>query len=264
MTVLIIFPERSGGLEAIPEEVRDLANNFDRSRLVAIGDSERPIFNEIDNVRNSGETIRGIWIASHAARDGVHLGSIILDVAALVVYVQYSGADWIVFNTCDGDGMARRLRQETGIATLAVDVSNGGRIDDRDAWRMAGFVAREMVRNGGDLEAAYLVANPRGGGMYMYRPSINDGSSALDKQAIGSGGDKIGRDLHEIDVRLTRLETLFESKIDRILQEVNELKEEFSTRQNPSLSWGSIAILAIISMVYFGALAFLIAYSVGA
>ena len=261
MTVVIIYPDDPGDLEAVPKEVRMLANFLDKTRLVAISDDESPIFTAIDDVCNQGESVLGLWFAAHADEEGVHLGSVYLEVGALVIYTQYSGAAWVVFNTCQGDKLARQLRTETGVATLGVAYTEDGEIGDNDAWRHASFIAREMGRNGYDLEQAHLSANPRGAGAYQYRPALGDGMSRPTGSRRYQDSEPIN--IHDVDRRLTRLETLFEEKIDRLLSEMGDIKSELEESRTAKPTWPPVAMIAGFTLFYFVALTVIIVFLTG-
>lgn len=252
--VIIVYPIQSN-LEGVPDEVQDLANTIPDTQLVGVQDSERPIFNAIDRLAKDKQEVRGLWIAGHAGVDSVELGTVSLSVPALVTYVRAIQADWVVFNTCYGDHLARRVRVETGVATLGSNVE-GGEIEDRDAWRMAAALARSLVRHDGDIAMAYQEIDPRGGGQYLFR-------DALDAMPRGTYSQDeildVVEEIHQIKLRLALLEQQLDLKLESIAQDVVYLRETGGGKA--SIPWPAIVLIILVCLAYFTALLFFIVYT---
>lgn len=258
--ILIVYPLRGDGMEAIPEEVQDLANTIPNSQMVGVHDSERPIFAAIDKITKSNEGVRGLWIAGHAETEHVKLGDVELSGSALVTYVRSLNANWVVFNTCHGDHLARRLRVETGVATLGVNTEDAN-IEDRDAWRMAAAMARVLVQSDMDLGAAYRHLDPRGGGQYLFRPALEDVVSEM----VGTVQRDVPSEIHQIKLRLALLEQQVDLKLSSIAMDVAELKLDTgdlkkSIQGSSAVSWNALLVVMGITLVYFTILAGFIGY----
>lgn len=254
--IIILYPEGGDGLPSIPAEVQDIANTLPDTHLVGVSDSEKPIFAAIDRIDKRKDDVRGLWIAGHAGVDKVQLGDISLYVWALVTYVRSMRADWVVFNTCYGDHLARRVRVETGVATLGANVE-GGEIEDLDAWRMAAALARSLERNGLDLDAAYKEIDPRGGGQYLYRESLGMPIRQYSDEELN-----VVEEIHQIKLRLALLEQQVDLKLSSIASDLGDLKEQTATGKT-GVSWNAVVVIVVLCLIYFTILAVFIGYASG-
>lgn len=255
--IVIIYP-RTSNLPQLSDEIQDLISTVPDCLPVEVYDSERPIFHAIDKLAKDKRGVRGIWFAGHAGLDTVELGQVKLSVSALVTYIRAIQADWVVFNTCYGDFLAKRVRVETGVATLGANVE-GGEIEDKDAWRMAGALARSLVRHDMDLGEAYKELDPRGGGQYLYREALD---TMPNRYSVNEDGLDVVEEIHQIKLRLALLEQQVDLKLSSIAQDVAQIREQSATRST-GVSWNAVVIIIILSFIYFTILTGFIAYTGG-
>lgn len=141
---------------------------------------------------------------THGTKEGLHLSND--EIAAredIARMAKHTKARMVFLNACDSRAIGQYL-VDVGIPSV---VAHDREIADDDAVQIAGYFYNELAVNGGDLKAAYSVANPR------------DGTFSW----LSNGNYR-----------------------DPLLQELKELRQEVNKR-NRALRWLSVAVVAHMS-----------------
>lgn len=273
MGVLVVYPE-DGELHEVPSEVREISNNIRGAQLVGInGQGESSLYDAIDRILSRGDTVNGIWIIGHGSKYEIRIGSIVIDPWAVIMYVKALGANWVVFNSCDGDEFARMVRVATGVATASFPKE----VEDVEARRFASGLARALSRNDGDLGKAISEVSPRGSGPVVFHPEIkeelfdptlgktmktsNEVPFSSTGNAMKDNKDQEFIDLiHGLEIRLTVLETQTKMRLEQVLSELKDMKAD----RTPTISkttWVIIFMIGLSALAYFLGLFWLISGS---
>lgn len=154
MNVILVVPF-FGDLPLLVTEVETLVNTLQPRRVLQGDVSELRLAAAIKEETDRGGAFDGFWLATHSSERVVQLTDGELSRDALVNYIAQSGAEWVVLNGCESEGLAAGIAA-IGCEVLAVALTeDGSGIKDRDAMRMAVQFAAALDRTDGDFRAAF-------------------------------------------------------------------------------------------------------------
>lgn len=154
MNVFLVVPF-FGDLPLLASEVEALVNTLQPRRVLQGDVTELRLAAAIKDEVDRAGAFDGFWLATHSSERAVALSDGELSRDALVNYIAQSGAEWVVLNGCESEGLAAGIAA-IGCEVLAVAMTeDGSGIKDRDAWRMAATFATALDRTGGDFRAAF-------------------------------------------------------------------------------------------------------------
>ena len=154
VNVILVVPF-FGDLPLLASEVEALVNTLQPRRVLQGDVTELRLAAAIKDGVDRGGAFDGFWLATHSNERSVQLTDGELSRDALVNYIAQSGAEWVVLNGCESEGLAAGIAA-IGCEVLAVAMTeDGSGIKDRDALRMAAQFAVALDRTGGDFRAAF-------------------------------------------------------------------------------------------------------------
>lgn len=154
MNVILVVPF-FGDLPLLASEVEALVNTLQPRRVLQGDVSELRLAAAIKEEVDRDGSFDGFWLATHSSERAIMLSDGELSRDALVNYIAQSGADWVVLNGCESEGLAAGIAA-IGCEVLAVAFTeDGSGITDRDALRMASTFATALDKLGGDFRGAF-------------------------------------------------------------------------------------------------------------
>lgn len=154
VNVILVVPF-FGDLPLLASEVEALVNTLQPRRVLQGDVTELRLAAAIKDEVDRAGAFDGFWLATHSSERAVALSDGELSRDALVNYIAQSGAEWVVLNGCESEGLAAGIAA-IGCEVLAVAMTEDSHgIKDRDAWRMAATFATALDRTAGDFRAAF-------------------------------------------------------------------------------------------------------------
>lgn len=112
-------------------------------------------------LRASNQHYDIIHFVAHGGQEGVALSDGLMKPEDILQLARHTRARLVFFNACLST-VPGQLLIDTGVPAAVV---HNTEVLDRNALRLAGYFYAELGANGGDLRAAYHVANPRDGSL---------------------------------------------------------------------------------------------------
>lgn len=111
--------------------------------------------------RTSNQHYDVIHFVAHGSQDGVALSDGLMKPEDILQLARHTRARLVFFNACLST-VPGQLLVDTGVPAAIV---HNTEVLDGNALRLAGYFYAELAANGGDLRAAYYVANRRDGSL---------------------------------------------------------------------------------------------------
>jgi hypothetical protein len=234
MNVLLVCPYHPD-LPLLQSEAEALVNILKPRRVLIDDVTEGRLRSTIEDDVNGPEgPYQGIWLATHSSERAVQLSDGDLSRDALVTYVAMSGAEWIVLNGCESEGLAAGLAG-IGVDVLAVAMTEDGRgIGDRDAWRLSMPLARAILECDGDLEGA-VASIPSATRLHRFFPAAASAARAYTTD-------------RDLGMSLARLE----EKVDNLSRQVGEMADALDKRPTKEIMLGVMFVWAIAVLLMAG------------
>lgn len=245
MNILLVVPFYDN-LPLLSSEAETIVNLLKPRRVLQGNVTEDRLRSAIQDDIRDGGPFMGVWFATHSSERALELSDVTISRDALVQYVALSGAQWVVVNGCESEGLAAGIAA-IGVNVLAVAMTEDSHgIVDRDAWRAAVLVASALQQNEGDLAAAFKSV-PNLNTHHRFFPA------ALVPRSFSSGDQQIFQMLYELKAELARQG----EQISGIKADIAELK---SDRPKVKASPTSTTVAMMIAIMAFVSVIGLVAY----
>lgn len=191
---LVIAPEHPD-LTHLPDEAAAIAEAL-TAKLLAGDVRLRTVLDYVSG--RQGETLRGVWVCSHADSEGIWLwNGDVMSAFALAGMLNTTGLPWVAVNTCysaEWIDIVQRGAPVDAIATIRD-------VPDKSAWLHGRLIAQNYARSG-NLRSALYQAAPGGATLYRFFPAPTD----LVRSRPRVNESHVEQRLLRVEERLARME----------------------------------------------------------
>lgn len=239
MNVLLIVPFHAD-LPLLPSEAESLINTLQPRRVLQGEVTEDRLRSTIQADVDADGDFLGIWLATHSSERAISLSDGPLSRDALCSYVAMAGAEWIVLNGCESEGLAAGI-SALGVAVVAAAMTDDGSgIGDRDAWRITMPLATALNKFDGDLRAAFD-SIPNASRLHRYF------APAPVSRAFTDGDQRLLVLLSDMRADIASVRARVDAVDDKLSVIAADVRDKPS--RGPLLAWGVIACGFLLALM---------------